>query len=99
MPQLGYLSDAFVYVVDKRAADADKFEFSGRFPGSLGLAFASSSVDDAVLLHDARAVLEARDHLTVAWQPTNRHARPSGRLGTTSSRSATARTRASGKSA
>jgi hypothetical protein len=57
MLQLGYLNDAFVYVVDKHAADADKFEFSGRFPGSVGLTFASSSVDDAVPHHDVRSVL------------------------------------------
>lgn len=53
--QLGYVGDAFLYVVDKHQAH-EKFEFAGRLPGSIGTTFAASSIDDqvrndATLLH------------------------------------------------
>ncbi|RLN72838.1 hypothetical protein BBJ28_00012730 [Nothophytophthora sp. Chile5] len=44
--QLGYANDAFLYVVDKTTPRLEKFEFSGRHPGSLGLTFAASSIDE-----------------------------------------------------
>lgn len=45
---LGYLADAFLYVVDKQSGEFEKYEFAGRRPGSYGLTFAASSIDDKV---------------------------------------------------
>ncbi|KAJ0397222.1 hypothetical protein P43SY_005240 [Pythium insidiosum] len=44
--KLGYVNDAFVYVVDKTTSEFEKFEFTGRLPGDLGMSFAPSSIDD-----------------------------------------------------
>ncbi|GLE07458.1 hypothetical protein PINS_up017769 [Pythium insidiosum] len=46
--KLGYVNDAFVYVVDKTTAEMEKFEFTGRLPGDLGMSFAPSSIDDKI---------------------------------------------------
>lgn len=57
--QLGYVGDAFLYVVDKQQAH-EKFEFAGRLPGSIGTTFAASSIDDKVTNNALLHVLSTR---------------------------------------
>nr|AIG55649.1 secreted protein [Thraustotheca clavata] len=43
--QLQYVSDVFLYIIDKNTLE--KFEFNHRLPGTIGVSFALSSVDNS----------------------------------------------------
>ncbi|EQC30131.1 hypothetical protein SDRG_12189 [Saprolegnia diclina VS20] len=70
--QLQYVSDVFLYLVDK--ASMEKHEYTARRPGTVGLAFAASSIDaHQCTVFSASTVLETNETIEAcyvggAWQ-------------------------------